>query len=446
VISSLGNGGQVSSERVESPIVANPSSATASPALAGSLRQLMILRTIAVCGQALAIGTSSAVGVALPTAPMVAVMVSLVALNALTWFRLKRPVPASHLEVAGQLAFDLAAFTLLLYFAGGTANPFSLIFVLHVVVMALLLPPLAAAVGALLVVSSYLLVARFHLPLRLGSGEAVTPALLAIGRGLSLALTAGVVAWFVIRTVGALREHERLLREAAQKAFNDEAILKVGTLAAGAAHELASPMTTMAVVAGEMAREASTPSLRQHVGILASQIETCRQTIANLLAAANHSRAEGGGRERLDTCLQGVAARFRTMRPDAVFTCQWEGVRPVPQIFADQVLKQSILALLNNAADASPNDVRMTGRWDEQRLQLTIEDRGGGVPPGHLEKLGRVFFTTKPPGKGTGLGLVLTANVVKQLEGTLRWENRPGGGTQAELVLPLRALRLPEAD
>jgi two-component system, sensor histidine kinase RegB len=437
----------VSAERVQSRITdASALTASGPPALAGSLRQLMILRTIALCGQVLAIITSSALDVALPVAAMLAVMACLAALNAITWFRLRRPVPAGHLNIASHLAFDLAAFTLLLYFSGGTANPFSLIFVLHVVVMALLLPPFLAGLGTLMVVSSYSLIARFHLPLRLGSGEPLPPTLLAFGQWLSLALTATVVAWFVVRIVAALREHERLLREASQKVLNDEAILKLGTLAAGAAHELMTPMTTMAVVVGEMAHEASTPSLRRDVGILASQVEVCRQTISNLFAAADHARAEGGGRERLDAFLQTIAARFRTMRPDVVFTCRWEGGRPVPQIFAEHALKQSVLALLNNAADVSLNDVRMTGRWSEEALRVTIEDRGGGVPPGHLEKLGRVFFTTKPPGKGTGLGLVLAANAVKQLGGTLRWENRPGGGTQAEIVLPLRALRLPEAD
>ena len=293
---------------------------------------------------------------------------------------------------------------------------------------------------------SFSLVAPFHLPLRLGSGEAPAPALLSFGHWLSFALTAAVVAWFVVRIVAALREHDRLLRDAAQKALNDETILRLGALAAGAAHELSTPMTTMAVVAGEMEREASTPSLQRDVGILASQIEACRQTISNLLAASDHARAESGGRERLDAFLQAIADRFRTIRPDVVFTCKWEGEQPVPQIFAEQALKQSVLALLNNAADASPNDVRMTARWDEDTLHVAIDDRGSGVPPGNLEKLGRMFFTTKPPGKGTGLGLVLAANAIKQLGGTLRWESRAGGGTQAEIVLPLRALKLPEGN
>lgn len=415
------------------------------PALLASVRQLMILRTIAVSGQVAAIAVSTALGVALPLRPMIAVIASLVALNVINWFRLKRPVAASHYEIAGYLAFDLAAFTLLLFFSGGADNPFSLVFVLHAVLVALLLPPLPAVFGTLLVVACFSLVARFNVPLRLGSGEPLPAELPAFGHWLSLALTAAVVAWFVVRIVAALRENDRLLREAAQKAQNDETILRLGALAAGAAHELATPITTMNVVASDMGREANTPSLQRDVGILMAQIEACRRTISNLLAAAGHARAEGGGRDRLDTFLGGIAERLRTMRPEVNLTCRWDDESPVTEIFGEQSLQQAILALLNNAADASPQDVQMTSNWNADTLCVSIGDRGAGLPKGNLDKFGRVFFTTKPPGKGTGLGLVLASNAIKHLGGALRWQSRSGGGTQADIVLPLRALKLAEA-
>jgi two-component system sensor histidine kinase RegB len=415
------------------------------PALLASVRQLMVLRTIAVSGQVAAIAVSTALGVALPLLPMIAVIAFLVALNVLTWFRLKRPISSSHYEIAAYLAFDLAAFTALLFLSGGAANPFSLLFVLHAVLVALLLPPIPAAIGTLMVLACFSLVARFNLPLRLVRGEPLTPGLLAFGHWLSLALTVAVVAWFVVRIVAALRENDRLLLEAAQRAQNDETILRLGALAAGAAHELSTPVTTMTVVAGEMGREANTPSLKRDVGILMAQIEACRQTITNLLAAAVHARAEGGGRERLDAFLGSIAERLCAMRPEVNLICRWDAESPATEIFAEQSLRQAILALLNNAADASPQAVQMTASWNIDTLRVSIGDRGAGLPTGNLDKLGRVFFTTKPPGKGIGLGLVLASNAINHLGGTLRWQSRSGGGTQADMVLPLSALRLGEA-
>ena len=101
-----------------------------------------------------------------------------------------------------------------------------------------------------------------------------------------------------------------------------------------------------------------------------------------------------------------------------------------------------MLALLNNAIDASPKHVQFFGRREVDRLHLTITDRGSGLADGDIDKLGRTFFTTKPPGKGAGLGLVLASRAVERLGGTLRWTNRSGGGTQVDVLLPLEPLSL----
>jgi two-component system sensor histidine kinase RegB len=251
-----------------------------------------------------------------------------------------------------------------------------------------------------------------------------------------------VTAWFVVGIVASLREHGRLLQESARKALNDEAVNRLGTLAAGAAHELGTPLTTIAMLAGEMHREALTPAQRRDASVLAAQVEACREALSNLRAAAGHARAEGGGPEKLDAFVMSVVARFRALRPDVPLQADWDGPRPAPEIYADQSLRQSLLILLNNAADASPHRVEVTARWDEQSLSLTVADRGGGVAPDRIGMLGRAFFTTKAPGQGTGLGLVLTASTVNRLGGTVRWSNRVDGGLAAEVRLPLNRLLL----
>jgi two-component system sensor histidine kinase RegB len=222
--------------------------------------------------------------------------------------------------------------------------------------------------------------------------------------------------------------------------------MRLGALAAGAAHELASPLTTMSAVAGEMEREAQSPSLRRDAGILADQIAACRRTLSNLLAAAGHARSEGGGRQRLDAFLAATVARFRAMRPDARVIVESPPSALPLDVFGEHALQQAILVLLDNAADASAHSVRFAAQWDSEALHVAVDDRGPGIPPANAEALGREFFTTKPPGKGTGLGLVLAANAVHALGGTLRWQSLPGGGTSAQMMLPLRALLLPHTD
>jgi two-component system, sensor histidine kinase RegB len=259
---------------------------------------------------------------------------------------------------------------------------------------------------------------------------------------LSFVLTAVVTSWFVVRIVASFRDHDRQASEAAQRALRDEAVLRVGALAAGAAHELATPLTTMTVLAGEIANSAETPSMRRDAAALSDQVKRCRGLIGDLLAAATHAHASGGGRERLDRFLESVAAGARAMHPEATILCDWTGIVPAPEVFGELGLKQALSALLDNAVDASPNDVGFAGRVDAGTLRLSIEDRGGGVSAADLPKLGRAFFSTKPSGKGVGLGLVIATRAIERLGGTLRWESDAGRGTRAEVTLPLAALRL----
>ncbi len=412
------------------------------PALLASLRQLVHLRTLAIVGQATAVAIAVALGIELPVAALAAVIAALVVANVLTAARVRRGTPTTHNEVAGQLALDLVAFTLLLLLSGGTSNPFVMLYLLHVVLIVVLLPWRLALAGTLLVVAAFAAAYLFAARLRLPGGDPIPRALSSAGLGVSFALTAAVTAWFVGRVVATLREHDRLLAEVERRALADEAVVRIGTLAAGAAHELGTPLTTMAVVVEEMKRAATSPAGVRDAAILAEQIAACRQALANLGAAAGHTCAVGGGRAPLDRFLADTVARFRALRPDQAVAPRWGGSAPAPDVFTDASLQQAILILLNNAADASPHHVDIDGRWDGDWLTVTVSDRGSGVPAGHLEKLGRSFFTTKAPGKGTGLGLVLASSTVARLGGTIQWSNRPGGGLAATLRLPLRGLTM----
>ncbi len=429
------------------------------------LAELARLRVVALAGQVVAIAGAAAFGLRLQPVPMLVALAALAAVNLLTLRRLARPSPIAQSALPLQLALDLVAFSVLVGCAGGTQNPFVLLYLLHVVVTALMLPPRAAAVGTLAVVVAASIVALLAPPLLQGDGLPLPPAVRIAGWAASFALTAAFIAWFTLRLTQALAAHARALADAQLASANDAAVLRVGTLAAGAAHELSSPLATMAIVVGEMRRanaidaEALRPAAapesaesggtahvrecERDLAILAAQIDACRTTLSNLLSAAGHARAEGGGRETLDHLVESVAARVRTARPRARLEVDVGGDGPAPEIFADAALKQALGNLVDNAADASPDDVRIDARWSGEALELVVRDRGPGIPEDVLPRLGRAFFTTKPPGRGTGLGLVLTAAVLNRLGGSVRWANRDGGGAEAFVRLPLASLTLP---
>ena len=337
-------------------------------------------------GRWLAIAGAAAFGIRLQPVPMLVALAALAAVNLLTLRRLARPAPIAQSALPLQLALDLVAFSVLVGCAGGTQNPFVLLYLLHVVVTALMLPPRAAAVGTLAVVVAASVVALVAPPLVLSDGLPLPPAVRIAGWAASFALTAAFIAWFTLRLTQALAAHARALADAQLASANDAAVLRVGTLAAGAAHELSSPLATMAIVVGEMRRAnaveadalraarrsagSGTPAGRgtlassdRDLAILAAQIDACRTTLSNLLSAAGHARAEGGGRETLDHLVESVVARVRTARPRARLEVDVGGDGPAPEIFADAALKQALGNLVDNAADASPDDVRIDARW-----------------------------------------------------------------------------------
>lgn len=413
------------------------------PVPVSSLRELAIFRGVSVAGQAIAITVALLLDVALSLAFMTALVVLQLVANAVSWRRTLRRGTVASREVFAMLTFDVACFTGLLAMAGGANNPFALFFILYLALFALLLPPRWAIVGGVVIVAMAAAAAILGRPLRLVDGHLVSEGVMAGGRAASFLLVLVSMGWCVGRVTSVLRLQDRLLREAAKRNADDDTMVRIGALAAGAAHELGTPLTTMTIIVDEWRKRTLPPWLERDAAILASQIAACRDALAGLRAAAGHARVEPGAPQTLDRFLAANVDRCRALHPALRVTADFDGIKPPPEIFAEPTLAQAILILLNNAADASPHEVRVTGRWTAETLELEIADRGPGIPAAMLGRLGRTFFTTKPPGRGTGLGLVLTSSTLDRLGGSIRWRLRDGGGTVVEVKLPLFALLPP---
>ncbi len=124
------------------------------------------------------------------------------------------------------------------------------------------------------------------------------------------------------------------------------------------------------------------------------------------------------------------------MRPSVQFTYHGSGVQPAPQILNTQLLSQSILNLLNNAADASLKHVEIEVSWTHQELHLQILDYGEGLNRGSRTAGRPAFFTSKAPGQGFGIGLFLANANIERFGGKVRLTNRVGGAC-TQVTLPL---------
>jgi two-component system sensor histidine kinase RegB len=140
--------------------------------------------------------------------------------------------------------------------------------------------------------------------------------------------------------------------------------------------------------------------------------------------------------------LRELIERLRSLRPGVQVRLNAEGAQPAPRLVVDQTLSQAILNVLNNAADASPDHVEVDLRWDAERFEILICDRGPGIEPALAAVAGEDVLTTKDPGQGLGLGLFLAHTTVQRLGGAIRLYNREGGGACTQLWLPLAPLCL----
>lgn len=408
-----------------------------SPA-ANLFRRLVWLRGLAIAGQATAIAVASlGLDMPLPLAPMLGILGLLIALALLSAWRLKQPWPPTEPEVFAQLSADTAALAGQLFFSGGYSNPFVSLLLLPVILAATALSPRFAWFAALLCTAAYSLLMFWHVPLASISGTDAFNLHL-IGMWLNFLISAALVAWFIVRLAASLRERERELADARERSVRDAGIFALGMQAAGAAHELSTPLATIAVVSRELQEEyGNDPELAEPIQTLRQQAERCKTLLTRLTVDA------GAGREleprMLDMWLDETIEHWQLMRPDVAANIRLYGARPAPSIRPDPILAQALVSLYNNAADTSPTEVGIEAEWDDEQLQVRVLDRGPGLDAEQAGLAGRQAISSK--GKGRGVGLLLTHAGVEHLGGTAMLAAREGGGSVASVSVPLAALR-----
>ena len=374
----------------------------------------------------------------LPWAEMVAVTVMLAVLNLATWIRLRRKWPVSSIEFFAQLLVDVFALSALLYFSGGSTNPFISLYLLPLTIAAAALPWAYTWVMAAVTISCYTLMLFYYLPLPHDHDEHNSEFNLHVsGMWLAFVLSTMLIAWFVVKMGISIRERDKDLALAREQALRNEQIIALGTLAAGAAHELGTPLATMAIVTGELQDEyKENREFQDNIRILRDQITQCKHTLTQLLADAGQARAEEGSGQAVDSFLRQVLDKWQLMRPSVQFTYRGSGVEPAPKILNTQLLSQSILNLLNNAADASLKHIEIEVSWNYQELHLQILDYGDGLTGEAVQRAGQPFFTSKASGQGFGIGLFLANANIERFGGKVRLTNRVGGAC-TQVTLPL---------
>ncbi len=421
-----------------------PASNTGDSAFTGlCLQYLLLLRLCTLAGQIAAIVVAHYfLALTPPLLPVALVIGALAVFTLLSWRVIKSGRLVSERAMLLQLMVDVFGLAALLFFTGGSANPFSPLLLLPVIVSAAVLQPSLTWLIAAEAVASYTALMFIHVHPSPQWGHAEDGFQVHLwGMWFGFLLSAAVVAYFVARMGQTLRNHERELGRVREKALQANQVVALGTLAAGTAHELGTPLATMAIVTKELEHEhGSTPELTEPLKVLRHQIDRCKEILARMAARAGQAQAHGGRPMPLDAYLSEVIKEFRSLRPQAEFSSAIEGLSPAPRIVADRTLTQALINVLNNAADAANHKVTLSANWDSQELHIAVEDDGDGLPIKLKQHIGQPFVTTKPSGHGMGLGLYLARTTLEHLGGSLRLADAPQRGVRANIFLPLAGL------
>ena len=344
---------------------------------------------------------------------------------------------------------DVIILTVLLALSGGPNNPFSTFYFVNLCLSAVVLPRRWAWVVCAAAILCFGTLFFLHVPLpevwtatrldRVDQEHSITPA--HWGQFVAFAACMVVVAYFTSVLRDQLRRRGMELQRMRDDAARAHRLEALGTLAAGAAHELANPLGTIAVVAREVERyiERTSPEPRivEDIKLIKSELQTCRNILKRMSADAGQAMgeqlSEATPRELMEETLEGLRDADRVV---LVIDEQLDDFMLVIPLTS---LAQALRGIVQNALAASANvqKVQFVASLVDGRLRLIIREEGVGMHQSVLARVGDPFFTTKEPGGGTGLGVFLARAVVERIGGKLLIDSNPGRGTTVTIVLPL---------
>lgn len=414
------------------------------PGFGISLTWLLRLRWITAVAQTAAILVAERL---LPEELHAAPLLALVAFGALSnvalMLRLRKPEPVRPALPGLVLGLDVLLLTGLLYGSGGAANPFTAIYLVHITLAAVVMRGLWAWALGLLSISGFGLLFFYNVHVHAlahmdhGGGGL---SLHLVGMWVAFAITAALIAAFVGLVTEALRQRDEELAALRDLTARQSRLAALTTLAAGVAHELGTPLGTIAVAAKELQRTAEAlggqgSEITQDATLIREEVARCRRILDQMADPSGTTLGEAF-QSLVWSDLEAELTEGLAPEDQSRLVFQWPsaGCGPMPR----RGLVRALRAVLSNALEATPRpgSVRILAQELAGTWRLEVEDHGTGMAPEVLARVGEPFFSTKPTGSGMGLGLFLARTFAEQLGGELRVESVLGHGTRVQVSWP----------
>lgn len=425
------------------------------------LGTLNVVRWIALAGQAATVlFVRFSLGFELPLAECLAAIGAGVIFTLVLQFMYPAQRRPSDLAVFGYLVFDQTQLFVVLFLTGGLENPFTLILLAAVVIASSSLNlRYALALGAY-TLGLITVLAIYHYPLPWEQGETLSlPSIYIAGIWIALMLGLGFTTIVTFRISSEATRMQAGLTAMELALMNEQKVAAIGSLAAAAAHELGTPLATIAVVAKELQRELPDGPLAEDAKLLRQQVDRCREILGRL---AHHRGSDGEGpdaRLPLLALLDDLAAPYRTLKVQITI----EGAEDPPVVRVLPEMRYAIGNLIQNAADFARARVRVAAMWDSERVVVRVRDDGPGFATDVLARLGDPYVTTRPspaaltdeqlgpaqPAQdqhaGMGLGFFIAKTLLERTGASMTFGNAFDGGASVTISWPRSRIEAADA-
>ncbi|RFB72912.1 HAMP domain-containing histidine kinase [Herbaspirillum sp. 3R11] len=416
------------------------------------LLRLFWMRCVTTLAQALLVASAIyGMELSLPLAPLCTVLGLMLVFNGLTWLRMRLPQPVREPELFFQLCIDVSALSALLYFTGGATNPFVSFYLPALAVAAAVLPSAYAFGLALYSLACYSALTYLYQPLHIHDHDQAMAYHLA-GMWVNFVMSAALITWFVTRMSATVRSRDAQLAQAREQQLQDERIVALGTQAASAAHEMSTPLATVAVIAGELRIEAGRNNAltmyRDDLAVVEEQIAVCKTALDRMGMDVQVRQTDTAAPVSLSDWLRHFVDSWRLRHPAVSIRLTLPQAAPDLLDTAPALIGQVVQTLLDNAAQAVAEngkvDVVLSLQKDAVASStmnsaiIRVADDGPGIAPELLKRLG--YEPVRSSTGGKGIGLMLAFATARQMGGKLTLAaatGTAGRGACATLALPL---------
>ncbi|WP_233841254.1 ATP-binding protein [Dyella sp. 2HG41-7] len=408
-------------------------------------RTLAWLRLCAIAGQSMAVMVCSWwMHIDIPTLSLLLGIDMLAVFAVFAAWRTRQPWAVHEWETVCHIVADTLVLSYLLYFTGGARNPFITLLLVPIALGAAALSVRAVLAIAAIAGAAYFVLVRWYVPLPINDSMSSDHgfSLHVAGMGVNFVITALLLGFFINRLATAVRQQQQEVQRIRERALRDEGIMAIATQAAGAAHELNTPLSTMRTLLPELRREhTADAALDDDLELLEGQVERCRTILREMVAFGKAQLSQAPEQIALSAFIHGCLERFQLLRPEAELELHVSPQLDNLVLRTPPGLRHALLNLLNNAVDASSlrnsNHVALEVRRVDDWLEWIVRDRGPGfAPTGAAAAIGE-----SDKQSGLGIGLALAEATAERLAGELIATNTEYGA-EMRLRFPLSAVSL----